>query len=269
MIFDLILTPLALGLLCSFVAAITGVRAIVGVAIALSVVLLFLLFWGVPPLPAISSKHKIIYLLLAVAIAAAWVPQRSRLTQICTALAIGAAAFLWLNWRRFTGGFPAEAAVLSALSLACVAYGIWKSAPEKEQPFLWPAGQVVAVLGLGFVGLLSGYLGLGQAASGVAVFFGGVLLLPYLSILLRRPLPVPYAFTWVCFAVLEVLAIGMASFATNLHPLAFLFLLIALLSPRLAAQFPDLRSEPLRPFLFAAFALPWTGAGILTAFLHF
>ena len=250
-----------------------------GLLIVLGAFGLALMQQGLPPFPPISSKHKLIYLLQLVAMLA---PLAPRLPPIGRVLALGAlilGTILWLNWRRFGVGIPGEVIFLwGALALTL---GLAMSQVDRaDRPeFLWPTTLFVMVLAAGVVGLLSGYLGLGQLLGSLAAYFGGMLVLPFLGVVFAKEAPgspsgskrwrIPQAFSWAVLSIMAVLGVSLASFATNLDPRAFGMLLVVLLAPLVALKVPALSIKPLQPIVFAAIAAVPAGAAIALAALNF
>ncbi|KUP94204.1 hypothetical protein [Tritonibacter horizontis] len=272
MIAKLILLPLVLGLAVSAVSHFSSRAMFQSVLIASGLVLVAILQLGMPPFPPISSKHKIIHLLLLNCVTAPMIPKTQTPTRLFGTAAIIATAFLWLNWRRFSVGMPLEPIVLSALTLAAVLAGVARADRVEDHPYLWPVALFVTMLATGLVGLLSGYLGLGQLALGFTAFLGGILLVLYTGMLVARPkhaFSVPAVFSWISLTTLGLLGTSLASFATNLHPFAYVLLLLTLMSPVVARRVPKMQSLMLPPIIFGTIAAVPAGSAVLVAFLHF
>jgi hypothetical protein len=278
MIESLILPSFTLGIGLVTVTWLLPRASLHNALIAVGLLLVAVMLLGIPPFPPISSKHKLIYLILLICVVAPAIPKLSLSGRMSVTALIVLVAFFWLNWRRFSVGLPSEPIWLSTLTLAIVLTGVAfadrsiRRNDNSSDSFLWPVGQFVTLLSAGFVGLLSGYLGLGQLAIGFAVFLVGILMMPYLATAfgVNNPIiKIPAGLTWVSLTTFGVLGVSLASFATNLHPIAYSLLLVTLLSPLGADRVPPMRSSLLPPIFFGVVAAIPASCAILIAFLHF
>lgn len=272
MILNLIVLPLALGILVSAAIVMSPRAWLTSLAIGAGFLIVGIVISGLPPFPPISSKHKLIYLLVTICVAAPVMSNRGRPVRLVTTGLIVCGAFVWMNWRRLSMDLPVEPLLLSLAALSVVLVGVAQAEQSKADTFLWPSAVFATLFVASPVGLLSGYLGLGQLFGGFAAYLGGVLLLPYASLLMAFPktaqMPVA-AISWVGLTSIGVLAISLTSFATNLHPLAFGLLLLTLLAPLLVKRIPIALPQLWQPIVVVALAAMPAGGAILTSFLHF
>lgn len=272
MMLSMIVLPLALGVSLSAALCMSRHAWLHSSAIAAGFLLVGVIISGLPPFPPISSKQKIIYLLAVICVAAPVVSGRGQLIRLVTAGLIICGAFLWLNWRRLSADMPIEPLLLSLSVLVVWLVGVVQAERSKTGRFLWLSAVFAALLTASPVGLLSGYLGLGQLSGGFAAYLGGVLLIPYASLLLAFPNGAQMfaaSTAWVGLTAIGVLAVSLASLATNLHPLAFGLLLLTLLSPLIVVRLPIAQPSHLQPIVVVALAAMPAGGAILTSYLYF
>lgn len=260
--------PFVLGLLLGVAARLAVVRTPAVGVLLWGVVVLFL-YWdtlGPPVFPPVAASQKLIFLGIAgivIGLAAGMLGSRRLGALVAAALVAG---FLWLGWRRLTGGAidsVVGVAIVVAI-LAAIGAFLLLAAPAAagggvERPFLRPA----AVLAMSFAGAIISVLGasivVGQFLGSLAALTGGYCLFLYLATLAGRSVD-----GWsqgitalVLFAAATAL-LQTALLAPKANPVALLIAPLSLFGPRLVAG-------PLRSFLPDAQPLRPLVAGVLAA----
>jgi hypothetical protein len=245
-------------------------QAVICGVLGVSISAIYAIHEGLPAYPAISSKHKVGYALVAVPLLAAVLSSKPPRTQVLGFVSLLAVCFFWLVQKRLMSGNP-QLHWLLPLATIFVFYFVntsWK--PKSSSPFAWP----VALLSISIVAclsaLLGGFLGLGQVFVSVSAFLGGLVLATFLCALAgdTSDLHLSAAPFLTLQSSIVLLLVQLSSFATNLSVLAYLLLLTLFGLPIIAHRVSNL-SLTLQPFALAALSLITGGPAILFAINNF
>ncbi len=279
MLFELllqsVLIPLVLGIALVGLSAATGKRPyLIAAAMGLAMVALFTMAEGMAPLPPVAAKHKIVYVLGALAVVGALgtrLNPRSATALAAVALLIG---FAWLVQRQILALRFQPQWALSILVLPAVGWAIWQQSKRQDAPATWPVSLLAMVISFAVVALLGGFIGLGKSMVYFAAFLGGMVLVYFIDGLrgqsAKLPAPDPQ-FLWVLTTGLGLFLIYLGAYATNLSAIAFLFLLsfffLPLMAPHLARVAPGPRWA--HPLLLGIAGLLPAAPAMLFAYLNF
>jgi hypothetical protein len=235
-----------------------------------SIAAIYVMHEGLPTYPAISSKHKISYALLAVPLLASMLSGKPSRIQVRGFTSLLVVCFFWMVQKRLMSGnlqlhwlLP-----LATLFVFYFANTSWKA--KSNSPFSWP----VALLSISIVACLSalfgGFLGLGQVFVSVSTFLGGVALATFMYALagVKTDLHLSATPFLTVQSSVVLLLVQLSTFATNLSVLAYLLLLTLFALPIIAHRVSNL-SLTLQPFALAALSLISGGPAILFAINNF
>lgn len=185
-----VVVPLAFGLVLGALLSAMQRRVWAGwLLTALVIVAIYGLLEGVPPLPPISSKHKLGYVLVALSVLAvlvARIPGRVRFIAIAAALV---AAISWIGSNKLFGASGLQDMWWLLPFALLLAIGSTLSArPIDLSENLSPVriGLLVAMIASAVVAMIGGFVGMGQMMGALAAATGGTLVVAY-ALLLARP----------------------------------------------------------------------------------
>ncbi len=263
----MIFLPLMAGALLGFAeqrAILTPTAVAVGISGGIA--LIYLLHEGLPPLPPISSKHKLGYALLASPALVFWGRKLPPRYQSLLFAALALCCFLWLVQRPLSAGRFAWHWVLPLTTIGVFATLPFVPATRNLTLFAQPVTALSVSITATLVALLGGYLGLGQTLISLSAFIGGHVLALFGA---GRSNGKPYVQPQRAIQYgLALLLVQLSTFATNLSIPAFVVLLalmcLPLADPKIS-RFPVL----IQPFAFGALALLVGIPAILLALLNF
>lgn len=187
--------PFAVALAVALVLGVAGGavgRRVAALGIGAGFLVAYWLIDGVPPVPPVATKHKVIYV-AAACLALGLILDLAGLSRAgghALAFAVPAGALQWLRQDQIAAG-PAAALVVTLAVLFLVSIVVyWRQAasargadvPETSSAGLFAPIQVLAAAaGLGGIALLGISLGYGSAALALAAAGGGYLLASYLA----------------------------------------------------------------------------------------
>lgn len=238
-LFTTAVLPLLVGL--AFAAVVYLVRpgaALLSVAAAVAMLVVAYLLEGLPPLPPVSSKHKLPYVfgLLGLLTAGA-VAIRGAMHPALAALA-GLAALAWIAIRKLSADPFAPELVLALMPVAGMALAAAGSKERNEPPLLWPGFTIITALSGAYISVSGGYIGLAQILGALAALTGGFALVVFVRHLTgREAAPATTAApVWVFVATLSVVLASIAAFASKLSAPAFAILCLGYLTPLVARR---------------------------------
>ena len=200
-----VLIPLILGLLLGGVLWASRGSAVVNlVAWAAGLLFIYWLLEGAPPLPPISSKQKLGYIILLagpLGYAFARFSEGGKNGWLAADLPL-TAVLVWLGWSKFAAASLSSEiallmgfAVLTLLGIGMlIADSMTKAPPLRalhELPFLAPAAWMLTAIAGSIVSVAGLFLGMGQMLGAFAAMTGGVLAVSYAALITTgKALPV-------------------------------------------------------------------------------
>jgi len=240
LILNTVALPLFVGLILAAVIHFSPLKASALTIVAtLGVLVLYYLLEGFPPLPPVSSKHKIPYLLVVIGCLGAAVGLRHKVALPAISVGLGLIALGWIGQRKISSD-PLQAEILLAL-LPVLGLGISTSAPRayRADLFLWPGAVLSLAIGGSLVSVLGGYIGLAQMLGACAALTGGYLIVSFVRVkLMGRDASGTHTegANWMLLATVAVVLISIALFASKLSPMAFAVLCLIFVAPFAAAR---------------------------------
>lgn len=264
--------PLLLAVGFIFALIILGNRSGVSAAASAVIVCLILVtFDGLPPLPPISAKQKVPYILAAITFAALVINRIAPNGRSTLAAALLCGGFVWLVQRQLISGNLQIHWVLPVLTIPVIAHAVRHQAQNHSSRFAWPVTLLVMMTTTGVVTLLGGFIGIGQVVISVSVFFGGVTFVFFVDGLRKTGLSMailPSSILWALTTAFGIILILIASYATNLSIPAY-FLILTMVSVPYAGHRVAKHPQWLQPFLFTAIAAIPAVPAIALAVLNF
>ena len=266
MLSPLIVLTIVVPLLLGLVAGLVGLRLArtswgAWLVAAIIVAIIYVLLEGIPPLPPISSKHKLGLVLGAMIVLAPVVSglKRTRLLLSAAALLAGIA---WIGSNKLfaAGAWPDSIWLLPLIAI--LSFGIGARGKERTTPdnlFAARLATLLSAMAGAAVALIGGFVGLGQLMGALAAAIGGTLIIAYAALLLGKPQWLesePDTSNWMLGAVLSAMILITACFAPSPDPIALCLVALTLSAPRLLPTLSGIKST-LKPFAFGlAAALP-------------
>ncbi len=259
LILNTVLIPLALGLILAalfrFGKLQGGLLALASMAAVLAI---YMVLEGIPPLPPVSSKHKIWYIIMGLGVVNVLFGFKHKTPHpILTALLL-LASFVWIAYRKISSDIMQPELFLGLIPIAIAT--VVANAPKRQQQdaFLWPVTLLTAAVAGSLVSVLGSYIGLGQVLGAIAALLGGFLAVVYLAEhILKRPVSeglVLSSMTWMVTSAMAVILLSIAVFAAKLSALAFALVCLVFLTPFVAPRFIK-TTYWWRPFAIGGIAL--------------
>lgn len=245
LLFTTVIIPLFLGVILSGSAIATSGKALILTALTLLAALLVYFFLeGLPPVPPVSSKHKIFFVFLVLGLVGVGAAGLHKKTGPLLTKGVLLAALFWIGQRKIMSD-PFQLELFLAL-LPVIGAGIAATAPTKHtnDPFLWPVALLSLAISGSLVSVFGGYIGLAQMLGAFAALTGGILAVAYLVVhILGRhdsfpSIPLPL---WSLTCVISAILISVAVFASKLSTPAFVLVSLIYLAPFVAARFLNVR----------------------------
>ncbi len=256
--------PFVLGIVLGLLSQLADLRSSLIAVLLWGAALLFL-YWetlGGPVFPPLAASQKLIYLgMLGIALgllAAVLFGGRSFALLVATALLAG---FVWLGWRRLTGGeldLVVAVAIVATLLAALGAFSLVSlridPGADAQLPFVAPAAILALALAGALISVLGASIVVGQFLGSIAALVGGYCLVGYVVVLTGRAATIGWGrgveavlLLTACSALLQT-----ALLAPKANPVALLLAPLPLFMPRLLAG--PLKSllpgaRPLRPLV--------------------
>lgn len=266
----LALAPMAAGVVLS-VAEERGLFAPLAsaVVIGMSIAGLYMLHEGIPPLPPISSKHKLGYALCTISLFVLFSHKFKPNTRCLWFALFAFICFLWFIQRPLLAGRLDLHWLLPVATVIVIATLPALSAVKKLSRFAWPVSLLSTSTLACALALLGGFLGLGQYLISLSAFIGGYVLALYAnSFRSARKTPISEATLTVIRGALGLTLVQLSTFATNLSVPGYILLLLLMCLPladHKIERFPLL----VQPFAFAFVALLIGGPATLIALWNF
>ncbi|WP_284163454.1 hypothetical protein [Frigidibacter sp. SD6-1] len=231
--------PLVAGL--AFAAVVFAARpgpAVMVLAAAAAVLIVTCGLEGLPPLPPVSSKHKLPYIFAGLGLLTALAARQGRAPHPALAALFGLAALAWIGERKLLADPLQPELALVLLPVAGMAIAAKAAGSARHRPLLWPGFTILTALAGSYISVTGGYIGLAQFLGALAALVGAYALVLYVRQLTGRDTAVAGtgAVGWFLVAVLSVVLGSIAMFASRLSTPAFVILSLAYLTPPLAAR---------------------------------
>ncbi|UJW84978.1 hypothetical protein [Devosia sp. SL43] len=262
--------PLGAGVLIGLLQRLTSRAMLQCLLAALLVLAIFILLEGIPPLPPVSSKHKlaIVVTLLAV-IAPFTAPLGTRVLAVVSILALGV-GLIWIGGNRLTSAtaWPSSIWLLPLpLVLGVLTAGSGRDDTTGDGYFVLRIGVTFSAIAAAAVALLGGFVGAGQLEGALAAAFGGTLIVSFVAVLAGRGFPPPGAFrsaNWLLAMAHSAIFLTVACFSPSISPLAAYLAVL----PMVAVQVVSLKGMTglLRPVVFGIVAALPAAAAVGVAY---
>lgn len=196
---------------------------------------------GLPPVPPVSSKHKLPYIFAGLGLLTALVARHDRAPHpalAALAALAGLAALAWIAERKLLADPLQPELALALLPVAGMTLAAKAAKPARDTPLLWPGFTILTALAGSYISVTGGYIGLAQFLGALSALVGAYALVLYVRHLTRRDTTPPGtgAATWLFVAVLSVALGSIAVFASRLSATAFVILCLGYLTPPLAQR---------------------------------
>jgi len=238
-------------------------------AMGSAIAAIYLLHEGFPPFPAISSKHKVAYVLIAIPLLGLFIDKQTPVCRTALQTLLGVVTFSWLIQRPLSAGQIDWQWLLPVGTIFVWVATVAKMPEVTRSSFTWPVTTLAKSITASIIALLGGFIGLGQVLLSLSALVGGYTLVVFLSALKGGPQPQVSPMTiWTIQSSLLVLLVQLATFATNLSTGAYL-LIISMVALPFAD--PKLSRLPIlvQPFALAGLALVAGIPAILLALRNF
>ena len=262
--------PIALGSGLGFVEqrAFAAPRVPV-VTMGLAIAAIYLLHEGFPAFPAITSKHKVAYVLAVIPVLGLIAFNQVSYRRATLLAVVAAVTFVWLVLRPLTAGRLDWTWLLPLATIAVWTPMLAKAPDLSRSPFTWPVTHLAMSVTASVLALLGGFLGLGQVLLSLSALLGGYALAMFVATLKNgSPKQGHPMMTWVVQGGLLILLVQLSTFATNLSTAAYLLLLAMAGLPLADAKLSRLPML-VQPFAFAALAMLAGIPAILLALRNF
>lgn len=269
---ELMFLPLLLGGGFTFIHNSLGTGPGVSAALFSAMVCgIYVMSEGIPPLPPVSSKQKVPYILAVISIAALMINRMGTRMTVATTTIILLGGFSWLVQRQIFSGSVQIRWILPLLTALVFASAVHRQSEGKPSRFSWPVTLLIMMIVTSVVALLGGFIGVGKIMISVSVFVGGIVLVLFLATL-RTSGPtiptLPASALWALTTSFGIILILISSYATNLSNIAYLLILSIVCAPY-ARRFIAPRQLWTEPFLIAAIAAIPATTAVLLAILNF
>ncbi len=258
-----IVLPLMLGLIAGGIGMSLRRFSWVSWLLAASLVgVLYLLLEGIPPLPPISSKHKLGWLLIAIIVLTPFAQRlaRTQLALLSVIVLGGGLAWMGSNKLLSAAAWPGSLWLVPLALLLAVSVALpdpSRSAPDRL--FANRLGLLLSAIAGAAVALIGGFVGLGQLLGSLAAAMGGILVIAYGFVLSGRSQWLDQdlrAANWLLGAALASMVLITACFAPSPDPVALYLVALPPLATRLVPTLGGVRAT-LKPFIFGfAAAVP-------------
>ncbi len=258
-----IVLPLMLGLIAGGIGMSLRRFSWVSWLLAASLVgVLYVLLEGIPPLPPISSKHKLGWLLIAIIVLTPFAQRlaRTQLALLSVIVLGGGLAWMGSNKLLAAAAWPGSLWLVPLALLLAVSVALpdpSRSAPDRV--FANRLGLLLSAIAGAAVALIGGFVGLGQLLGSLAAAMGGFLIIAYGFVLSGRTQWLDQdlrAAHWLLGSALASMVLITACFAPSPDPVALYLVALPPLATRLVPTLGGVRAT-LKPFIFGfAAAVP-------------
>lgn len=241
LLFTTVVIPLILGVALSASAIATSGRTLILSGLTLlAALLVYFVLEGLPPVPPVSSKHKIFFVFLVLGLVGAGAAGQNKKAGPLVTVGLLLVALFWIGQRKIMSN-PLQFELFLALG-PVIGAGVASAAPSKQtdSPFLWSATLLCLAIAGSLVSVLGGYIGLAQMLGAFAALMGGMLAVAYIAVhIVGRPVPFPSmsASVWSLSVVISTILISVAIFASKLSTPAFVLVCLIYGAPFIAARF--------------------------------
>lgn len=235
-----VLLPLILGCVLAGVAFFTPAKAaLLGLGTLIAILCVYVLLEGFPPLPPVSSKHKIFYIFGALGFATLATHKLRGAPLAALTVSLLLAALYWIGQRKINDD-PFQPEIFLAL-LPVIGAGVSAAFPQKlrEDIFVWQTALIAMGISGSLVSVLGGYIGLAQMLGALSALTGGYLAVGYVAVhvLGRTPASTKFAgLNWLLMVAISAVLISIALFASKLSAAAFAVVCLTYLTPFFAAR---------------------------------
>lgn len=263
-----VIVPLVIGLLAGFVQLWRPATLVQHLLAAVIVVAVFLLLEGVPPLPPISSKHKLAIVAGLFVLAAPLTGRLGTGRLVGLSALLLAASLVWIGSSRLAPAAAWPAAIwLLPLPVLLGVLGARRTADPVDDYFAPRIGITFSAIAAAGTALLGGFVGMAQLEGALAAAIGGALVVSFIAHLAGRdalPSAIFRPANWLLAMVHSAIVLTVACFAPSISPLA---LYLAAL-PMAVAWMPAPGGMParVRPVFFGIVAALPAAAAIGVAY---
>lgn len=246
-----IFVPLGLGAVLALVLMKWNQRepVLAGFATA-SLIAIYILLEGLPGLPPIGAKQKLVFVFAACVFAVAVASHQNWKRGLVSAAVLSVSA-LWLGWNKFSAAANGSDSVFLVAPLLCAVLASGKLASRSEEPFLWPSSLLSFAIGNSLLSLFGAFIGFAQVMGAFAAWTGGFLAIRYGFMLAKPDKPaLPVSALWPMLLIFVSASFIVGLFAPNLNRMAFVTLSLTLVMPMIAPKFARLSSQ-IKPIAFA------------------
>jgi MFS family permease len=269
LIVNTLVLPLGLGLLSGVIALALRPGWMGWLLAAVVFAVIYFRLEGLPPLPPVASKHRLGYVLAAIALLAPLLAALPRPGRVAATIVLLLAGGAWIGQTKVLAttawpgiGLLVPLPVLLGLGVALLS----ANRPAPDGLFMARLPLLTMAIGGAVIALIGGFVGMGQLSGAIAAAIGGSLIVAYGALLLGRGEALSDALApahWLIGAALSAIILITALFAPSPDPLALYVLaltpLASLAMPRLAG-----RDSRLKPIIFGFIAaLPAAAAGLI------
>jgi hypothetical protein len=243
--------PLGLGAILALVLMKGNQREpVLAFIVIASLITIYILLEGLPGLPPIGAKQKLVFVFMACVLAIA-VASRQYWRRGPVSAVVLSTSLLWLGWSKFVIIVDWNGSIFLLAPLICAVLASRSLSSRSEEPFLWPLSLLNFAIGNSLLSLLGAFIGFAQVMGAFAAWTGGFLAMRYAFTLAKFDKPsLPISVLWLALLSFVSGAFMIGLFAPNLNRAAFAILSLTLVTPIIVPEFVGL-SPRIKPIAFA------------------